>query len=436
MWTGCWKRCAATGEHRPRLVHRLDRDTTGVLLIARTPGAAAKLAAAFRGRDMDKTYWAVVAGRPVPVEGEIDLPLKRIGGDHGERTAPAERDDEEAARAITEYRTLDHAARKLAWLELKPHHRPHPSASRPLRRHSRADTGRHEIRPPRPEQRLRRHHLRACRRSCTCTPAPWSCRTRPAACCGWRPICRRTWRRPSARSGSPHRPPVRLAGRGADAWTRSPKRDPRRAVALWIGLLAVLCILGAGTGFVLWSLDPGRIKPRLIEAAERATGRTVTIAGKLKLSLSLVPTLSMDNVALSNPAGYSRPDMVKVAHVEVSFALLPLLRHQFEINRIALDRPDILLETDAAGRPNWIFTRELRTSADMSDDHAASGAIGQQPGGQPRGQQEGQPAGHQESQHGGQPLTVLIRNVNLVDGHVGWLDAPDPDGGTRAKSRS
>jgi 23S rRNA pseudouridine955/2504/2580 synthase len=106
---------------RPRLVHRLDRDTTGVLLIARTPGVAAKLAAAFRGRDMEKTYWAVVAGRPVPVEGEIDLPLKRIGGDRGERTAPAERDDVDAARAITEYRTLDHAARKLAWLELKPH---------------------------------------------------------------------------------------------------------------------------------------------------------------------------------------------------------------------------------------------------------------------------------------------------------------------------
>jgi 23S rRNA pseudouridine955/2504/2580 synthase len=109
------------GGDRPRLVHRLDRDTTGLLLIARTPGSAAKLAASFRGRDMEKVYWAVVAGRPVPVEGEIDLPLKRIGGDRGERTAPAERDDEDAARAITEYRTIDHAARKLAWLELKPH---------------------------------------------------------------------------------------------------------------------------------------------------------------------------------------------------------------------------------------------------------------------------------------------------------------------------
>ena len=109
------------GGDRPRLVHRLDRDTTGVLLIARTPGSAAKLAAAFRGRDMDKTYWAVVAGRPLPVEGEIDLPLKRVGGGMGERTAPADRDDEAGARAITGYRTLDHAAQKLAWLELKPH---------------------------------------------------------------------------------------------------------------------------------------------------------------------------------------------------------------------------------------------------------------------------------------------------------------------------
>ncbi|HVZ10438.1 RluA family pseudouridine synthase [Rhodopila sp.] len=107
-------------EHRPRLVHRLDRDTTGALLLARTPGVAARLAALFRGRDVDKTYWAIVAGRPVPPEGRIDLPLKRIGGVRGERTAPADRDDPDAARAITDYRTLDHAARKLAWLELKP----------------------------------------------------------------------------------------------------------------------------------------------------------------------------------------------------------------------------------------------------------------------------------------------------------------------------
>jgi 23S rRNA pseudouridine955/2504/2580 synthase len=105
---------------RPRLVHRLDRDTSGVLLLARTAGTAAKLAAAFRTRAVEKTYWAVVAGRPVPPEGRIDLPLRRIGGARGERTEIADTADPDASRAITNYRTLDHAGRKLAWLELSP----------------------------------------------------------------------------------------------------------------------------------------------------------------------------------------------------------------------------------------------------------------------------------------------------------------------------
>ncbi len=105
---------------RPRLVHRLDRDTSGVIVLARTAGTAAKLAAAFRTREMEKTYWAVVAGRPVPVEGQIDLPLKRVNSAWGERTVAADRKDREGQRAYTNYRTLDHAARKLAWLELTP----------------------------------------------------------------------------------------------------------------------------------------------------------------------------------------------------------------------------------------------------------------------------------------------------------------------------
>lgn len=107
-------------EHRPRLVHRLDRDTSGVLVLARTPGVAGKLAAAFRGRDVRKTYWAVVAGRPLPVEGRIDLPLIRYSGPRGERSVPAARDDEDGVRAVTDYTTVDHAGQKLSWLELSP----------------------------------------------------------------------------------------------------------------------------------------------------------------------------------------------------------------------------------------------------------------------------------------------------------------------------
>ncbi len=110
----------AGSEHKPRLVHRLDRDTSGVIVVARTPGTAGKLASAFRGRTVEKTYWAVVTGRPVPVEGRIERELVRIDGFRGERAAVAGPFDTDTAHSITDYRTLDHAGRKLAWLELKP----------------------------------------------------------------------------------------------------------------------------------------------------------------------------------------------------------------------------------------------------------------------------------------------------------------------------
>ena len=108
------------GGHRPRLVHRLDRDTSGVIVLARSPGVAAKLAAAFRSRDVTKTYWAVVAGNPVPEEGQIDQPLKRVTSAFGERTVATDRKDKDGQRAYTNYRQLDAAGRKLAWLELQP----------------------------------------------------------------------------------------------------------------------------------------------------------------------------------------------------------------------------------------------------------------------------------------------------------------------------
>jgi len=105
---------------KPRLVHRLDRDTSGLLLLARTPGVAATLAASFRGRDVHKTYWAVVVGRPQPTEGIIDMDLVRIGKGPGALTIAADADDPEAAHALTEYVLRDSAGRKLSWLELSP----------------------------------------------------------------------------------------------------------------------------------------------------------------------------------------------------------------------------------------------------------------------------------------------------------------------------
>jgi len=102
---------------RPRLVHRLDRDTSGVLVLARNAAAAAKLGAAFRGRAVRKIYWAAVVGCPKPRQGRIDQPLAKQSGRGGERVMP---DEEEGQRAVTYYRTIAHAGDRLAWLALQP----------------------------------------------------------------------------------------------------------------------------------------------------------------------------------------------------------------------------------------------------------------------------------------------------------------------------
>ena len=109
---------AREGE-RPRLVHRLDRDTSGVLVLARDAAAAAFLARAFRGRDVAKTYWAVVVGEPEHRAGRIDMPLARAAGPRGERTVPAA-PGADSVRAITDYAVLDAARRRAALLELRP----------------------------------------------------------------------------------------------------------------------------------------------------------------------------------------------------------------------------------------------------------------------------------------------------------------------------
>ena len=108
------------GAPRPRLVHRVDRDTSGILLLAKTPGVAAQLAASFRGREVKKIYWAVVAGKPIPPSGEIDQPLVRLGKGPEAIIVPADRRDSDAQSARSTYEVLDSVARKFSWLELSP----------------------------------------------------------------------------------------------------------------------------------------------------------------------------------------------------------------------------------------------------------------------------------------------------------------------------
>ena len=107
---------------RPRLVHRLDRDTTGVLLVAKHRDAAAKLGRTFQTRSAAKTYWALVKGVPKPPQGRIEAALVKATGPDGEdrvrKALPGEQD--KAMHATTHYSVIDRVAHKAAWVSLKP----------------------------------------------------------------------------------------------------------------------------------------------------------------------------------------------------------------------------------------------------------------------------------------------------------------------------
>ena len=102
---------------RPRLVHRLDKDTSGVLLIARSGAAAAFFTRAFRDKTTRKVYWAIVAGRPKLLQGKIDLALMKRSGAGGHERVRA---DEEGKDAVTYYTVVDSAGDRASWLALLP----------------------------------------------------------------------------------------------------------------------------------------------------------------------------------------------------------------------------------------------------------------------------------------------------------------------------
>ncbi|MGE4323598.1 MAG: RluA family pseudouridine synthase [Sphingobium sp.] len=105
-------------ESRPKLVHRLDKDTSGALLLARTSRSAAHFAKAFSSRTARKVYWALVIGVPSIEDGMIELPIAKQPGTGGEKMHV---DQEEGLPARTRYRVIERAGNRAAWVELQPH---------------------------------------------------------------------------------------------------------------------------------------------------------------------------------------------------------------------------------------------------------------------------------------------------------------------------
>ena len=128
-------------------------------------------------------------------------------------------------------------------------------------------------------------------------------------------------------------------------------------IAIW-AVVAVVVLIIAGAGVFIATFDPNSYKPRIVAAVKQATGRDLALQGDIHLGLSLQPTLTMQNVSLSNPPGFSRPQMMTLQELDLKLALIPLLSHRVEIDRLVLVKPDVLLERNAQGQTNWTFTPE------------------------------------------------------------------------------
>ncbi len=106
---------------KPRLVHRLDRDTSGVLMIAKSRGAAQRPTAAFRARETKKTYWALVKASPPKLEGTIKSWLVKEQTPDGDRMAVAKHGVKGAVQAISNYRLVERIGQRMCWMELEPY---------------------------------------------------------------------------------------------------------------------------------------------------------------------------------------------------------------------------------------------------------------------------------------------------------------------------
>ncbi len=141
-----------------------------------------------------------------------------------------------------------------------------------------------------------------------------------------------------------------------------------KRIVLIVG--GVFVVVVAGIFIVLATLDINQYKGLIQEQVTAATGRSFTIDGDLELALSLNPAIQLNGVRFQNAEWGSRPDMAVIERIEASVPLIPLLSGNIEVTRLALIKPDILLERNADGRANWEFSSS-ETAAGAEADTTA-----------------------------------------------------------------
>ena len=176
-----------------------------------------------------------------------------------------------------------------------------------------------------------------------------------------------------------------------------------RRILRWglIGLGGLVALAFAAVVVFVLTFNVDHYKPRIVAAVHQATGRTLTLAGPIRLKFALHPTIALSDAALSNPPGFSRPDMVRLHALDVQLDLMALLHGKVAIDRLVLVKPDILLERTKAGAVNWTFTPAAPPAA----------TPGSAPGSAPAGPAAA-PSGP----------AVFVQDVQITDGVVGYRD--------------
>jgi AsmA protein len=184
--------------------------------------------------------------------------------------------------------------------------------------------------------------------------------------------------------------------------------------------VGAVVVLAVGIGAVLIArFDPNSLKPRLIAAVQQATGRELALYGPISLKPSLWPTLELRDVTFANPPGYSRPQMATLDRLDLRLAVLPLLRGRYEIVRLVLGHPDILLEVDAQGHPNWQFTPAAGATPPGSAGAPNGGGLA---AGSPAANGNPAPQAGNPATSSGSGTRISVHDVQIEDATLGFRD--------------
>lgn len=128
-------------------------------------------------------------------------------------------------------------------------------------------------------------------------------------------------------------------------------------------LAGIIVILIVAVAVFISTFDVNKYKDDIVAVVEQKTGRNFSIGGDLRLGFSLVPTVIVEDVKFGNSSWGSSPEMLKVKYFEAQVGLIPLLSGNISVNRLVLDSPEILLETNKQGQGNWVFSSGAKTES-------------------------------------------------------------------------